>query len=98
MKDLSHIHELDLAWFPDPYNKEVGGAKSGEFLSDKNGHKLLINFTKNSPAQKLSEEKLLIASYAWDVCFSTFVFKKPFFKLIFFVLKGKLGLHSNQTL
>ena len=64
--DFPLICDIDFTWFPGPY-KTCGGKSHGEFLSDKSGNKIRVLFTKNDPAQVLSDKnKLLVSSYAWD--------------------------------
>jgi len=65
--ELPNIEDLDLAWIPDPFNKDCDGVVDGETIRDKAGHEITIYFTRKNPADRLEkQENLLIASYAWD--------------------------------
>lgn len=65
--DLSHISDINFAWFP-PAHQACGGIKDSETMIE-NGNRITIHFSKRNPAAKLTHQdadKLLVVSYAWD--------------------------------
>ncbi|HZW61086.1 MAG TPA: DUF4804 domain-containing protein [Candidatus Babeliales bacterium] len=62
--NLSQIADIDFSWFPDEV-QACGGIKNGGLFKTKN-NKIKIHFSKRNPADKLENNKLLVACYAWD--------------------------------
>eukprot|EP01124_Arcella_intermedia_P029640 TRINITY_DN631_c0_g1_i1.p1 TRINITY_DN631_c0_g1~~TRINITY_DN631_c0_g1_i1.p1 ORF type:complete len:692 (+),score=142.09 TRINITY_DN631_c0_g1_i1:64-2139(+) len=62
---LPNISHIDFSWFS-VSERKCGPAASGEILATENGNRIRIHFSKRDPADKLDDDLLLVASYAWD--------------------------------
>ena len=55
----THIADLDFSWFPPECHLD-GGQDGDQFLETR------LHFSRRNPADRLGDDRLLVAMYAWD--------------------------------